>query len=193
MCSAAVQVGQKVILLSSVAQDEKRGLLVNVIVRDHFGIYDPFSLKKTSLRDTSFQRGASPNPILSWRRIRVVQVFVSQPYYLQKSYFLVLLNTNLPEISLLTAAAEELQANCEMIFRRNQSRSCNATPPPLPAFPEEPRFTQTGRFKFQPIKSAECCSELHEVKKRTRRSKKSPKISQLSLSQILPVGLDKSH
>lgn len=65
VCSAAAQVGQRVILLSSVAQDEKRGLFPNVIVRDNFGLYDPFSLKKTSLWDTSFQRGASLNPILS--------------------------------------------------------------------------------------------------------------------------------
>lgn len=82
VCSAAVQVGQKVIPLSSAAQDEKRGLSANVIVRDNFGIYDPFSLKKMSLSDTSFQGGAFLNPILSSRRISVVQVFVSQPYCL---------------------------------------------------------------------------------------------------------------
>lgn len=41
-----------------------------------------------SLWDTSFQRGASLNQILSSRRIRVVQVFVSQPDYLHSPTFL---------------------------------------------------------------------------------------------------------
>lgn len=171
-CSAAVQVGHRVNLISSLAQDGKKrgGLFPNVIVRDNFGLRVPFSLKKTSLWDTSSPRGASRNPILSSRRIRVVQVFVSQPYYLQSPTFLFcwMLIYQKYRSSLLE------RRNSKRIVKWSSagiSHSVVMRPKLLSllVFPEE--IVSSGSLNQTPTNQLGRKQKLHKVKKRTQRSR----------------------
>lgn len=122
----------------------------------NFGIHDPFPLKKTSQWDISFQRGASLDPILSWRRIRVVQVFVSQPYYPHSPTFLLcwilIYRKHQPSRAAAGGITSELWNDLPLESATKSPWEENS---PLPLRFLKSRFPHTGRFKFQPINSAE--------------------------------------
>lgn len=78
VCCAAVEVGQKVIVMNCVTQDDRGDCSWMPLLRTTRQWH---SLKKIWHCGLHPLTGVPLNPILSWRHIRVVQVSVSQPYY----------------------------------------------------------------------------------------------------------------